>query len=403
MLDGGLAALVMEPLADADGHVRTFAPDGPVRQNGPYAVDAAAVHATAPGRTGGPGRVGEQADDYDLSPMSDPRAVARDLAEELLWPAAADIDAGNAPLAPHLDALAEAGLYGLAGPDGDPRTVWAVTEALASGCLSTAFVWVQHQGALRRVAGADDSDARRAWLVPLVAGACRAGVAVSGVRPPEPTMRAHPDGDAWILDGTVPWVTGWGLVDVLLTTAVSDDGYEVWVLLDAAAGPTMRVAPLPLIAADASRTVNLTVNGARAPADRVVRVAPYVPPPPTDGGGRTNGSFALGVAARACDLMGPSPLDGELTARRAQLDAADEMDMAEARAAAIELALRATARLVVVGGGRSVMAGGAPARLAREALFTAVFGSRRAIRGAVLERLDRAPDTRPASPRPAAT
>jgi alkylation response protein AidB-like acyl-CoA dehydrogenase len=336
-------------------------------------------------------RVGQPFDDYDQRPMIESHAIARDLAESVLWPRAADIDAGRAPLVPHLDALADAGLYGLAGPDGDPRAVWAVTEALASGCLSTAFVWVQHQGALRRLAGADDSEARRAWLAPLVAGTCRAGVAVSGVRPPEPTMRARPDGDAWILDGTVPWVTGWGLVDVLLTTAVSHDGREVWVLLDAVAGPTMRSEPLRLIAADASRTVRLTVTGARVPADRVVRVAPYVPPPPTDGGGRTNGSFALGVAARACDLMGPNPLDDELTARRAQLDGADELAMAAARAAAIELAMRATERLVVAAGGRSVMAGSAPSRLAREALFTAVFGSRRAIRRAVLERLGRGP------------
>jgi alkylation response protein AidB-like acyl-CoA dehydrogenase len=320
--------------------------------------------------------------------MRPPLAIARDIADDVLWPAAADVDAGRAPIAPHLDLIAEAGLYGLAGPGGDARTVWDVTEALTSGCLATAFVWVQHQGALRRVAGADDSAARHAWLAPLVAGTCRAGVAVSGVRPPEPTMRAQPDGDGWILDGTVLWVTGWGLVDVLLTTAVTDDGREVWALLDATAGPAMCVEPLRLIAADASRTVRLTVREARAPADRVVRVAPYVPPPPTDGGGRTNGSFALGVAARACDLMGASPLDGELTARRAQLDAADELAMAGARAAAIELALRATARLVVAGGGRSVVAGSAPLRLAREALFTAVFGSRRAIRSALLEQLD---------------
>lgn len=320
--------------------------------------------------------------------MSDPVASARRLTDELLLPDAAAVDEGRATVVPHLEALVAAELYGLAAAEVDPSTMWMVTELLASGCLATAFVWVQHQGALRRVAGADDSPARRAWLGPLRDGHRRAGVAVSGVRPPAPTLHARRDGDGFVLDGTVPWVTGWGLVDVLFTIAATADGDEVWALVDPVAGPTLSARPLPLVAADASATVHLTYRSCRVPADRVVRVAPYVAPPATDGGGRLNGSLALGVARRACASMGDSSLDGALHDRRAQLDTADEVDMASARAAAAELALRATARLVVVAGGAAAMAGADAARLSREAVFTAVFGSRRAIRRALLTRLD---------------
>ena len=74
--------------------------------------------------------------------------VARRLADEVLFPAAAATDA--APIVPggNLDALADAGLYGLSGPveagglDADLETACDVIELLSGGCLTTAFVWV---------------------------------------------------------------------------------------------------------------------------------------------------------------------------------------------------------------------------------------------------------------------
>jgi alkylation response protein AidB-like acyl-CoA dehydrogenase len=75
--------------------------------------------------------------------------VARRVAEEVLFPAAPAVDRADAVPVAHLDALAEAGLYGVAGPVeaggaelGLPAFC-AVVEALAGGCLTTAFVWVQ--------------------------------------------------------------------------------------------------------------------------------------------------------------------------------------------------------------------------------------------------------------------
>jgi alkylation response protein AidB-like acyl-CoA dehydrogenase len=74
--------------------------------------------------------------------------TAQRLADEVLFPAALATDAADAVPVELLDALAEAGLSGLAGPtaagglDADFSTVCTVVEALASGCLTTAFVWV---------------------------------------------------------------------------------------------------------------------------------------------------------------------------------------------------------------------------------------------------------------------
>ena len=105
---------------------------------------------------------------------------------------------------------------------------------------------------------------------------------------------------------------------------------------------------------------------------------------------RINGSLALGVAGRCGRLLGPGPLDDEVDACRVRLNdalGADFEAMAEARAAASELAVRASAALAVRDGSKSIMTGQHAQRLAREALFLLVFGSRPAIKNALLRRL----------------
>src|SRR5664280_2883983 len=52
----------------------------------------------------------------------------------------------------------------------------------------------------------------------------------------------------WSLTGSVPWVTGWGLIDVVHTAAIDDDGAVVWLLVDAATGPSLRADRQRLVA-----------------------------------------------------------------------------------------------------------------------------------------------------------
>ena len=61
--------------------------------------------------------------------------------------------------------------------------------------------------------------------------------------------------------------------------------------------------------------------------------------------------------------------------------------MPAARAAAAELAVRAAAALAVSTGSASALVGSHPERLAREALFLLVFGSRPQIKASLLDRL----------------
>jgi alkylation response protein AidB-like acyl-CoA dehydrogenase len=327
--------------------------------------------------------------------MSDAVAVARRLADDLLFPDAMRVDVLDRLPSAHIDALAAAGLYGSIAPDGlnlDEAALNMVGEELASGCLATAFVWVQHLGLLSTLAfGTEPAAVRSSWLAAAIKGTLRGGIALAGQLPGPPLLRASPAADGgWQLDGSAPWVTGWdGLIDVVVIAARGPGDTIVRLIMDAEPAPGLTVTRQRLVAADASVTVRLDFDGVTIPAGRFLGQAPFDPAAGSDLRGlRMNGSLALGVTSRCCRLLGPGPLDAELDACRTRLDqAADSDAMFQARAAASELAVRASAALVVHAGSGSITLDQHPQRLSREAMFLLVFGSRPPIKAALLRRL----------------
>jgi len=325
-------------------------------------------------------------------------AAARGLADDLLFPEAMRVDSLEVLPATHLDALAAAGLYGApvpvqAGGLGlDLGTTCMVTEELASGCLATTFVWLQHRGlAMTLAAESTPAALRDRWLGPACLGQVRGGIALGGLIPGPPLLRARPAGDGWRLDGEAPWVTGWGLIDLLLVAARGPGDTVVSLILDAAAQPGLTVTRERLAAVNASVTVRLGFDGVLVPAERRAGQASF---DPAEGlrpdRMRVNGSLALGLVRRCVRLLGPGLLDDELAACRERLDdavTAGPAAMAQARAAASELAVRAAAALAVRDGSRSVAVDQHAQRLAREAVFLLVFGSRPGIKSALLRRL----------------
>ncbi|MPQ98896.1 acyl-CoA dehydrogenase [Modestobacter sp. I12A-02628] len=338
--------------------------------------------------------------------MTDVVSWARGLADEVLFPAAGEVErAGRVPSG-HLAALADAGLYGLTGPAdagglaADALTVQTVVELLAGGDLATTFVWLQHLGVVRLVADAP-GPLRAAHLEDLCAGRLRAGIALQAAnRPGPPAVRARLDGGDVVLDGAVPWVTGWDHVDVVLVAARTADDDVVLLLVDAVAGGTLAVRPQTTVAVTASATVDLTLRGHRVPAGRLVLQVPFLRWRAGDQAGlRLNGSLALGVAGRCArsvrELAADRPALGALAealtravddARRT-LDTAAPAELPAARAAASALAHRASGALVTAAGSAAIGAGHPAQRLAREALFLLVFGSRPAVRTALLDHL----------------
>lgn len=306
--------------------------------------------------------------------------TARRVADEVLFPAALATDAGDVVPLELLDALADAGLYGLAAPreygglDADFATVCAVQETLAGGCLATAFLWAQHVGLVHSLTGSVDARLREQWLASLARGDVRAGLALGGALP-QPTLHARRRAHGWRLDGASPFLSGWGRIDVVHTAARTDADEVVWLIVDAVEDPSLEVERLQLVALDATATVRATFCGLDVPDERVTGSHPAGGETPAEVL-RLHASLALGVAGRCCRLLGPTPLDAELGP-----------GTAVARGAAGELAVRAAAALMTATGSRSLLVGDHAQRLAREALFTLVYALRPASRGALLARL----------------
>jgi alkylation response protein AidB-like acyl-CoA dehydrogenase len=328
----------------------------------------------------------------ELMSGSDLPAPIQELAARFLADAAA-VDAADAVPEEHLRGLAEAGLYGIFAPAevgglGLGAEVGLVIEELASACLASTFVWLQHLRLLGAMLDPGTPAALREALLPaVVSGEVRGGVALAGLLPGPPRLSARPADGGWLLDGEAPWVSGWGVVDLLVTVARGPGDTAVTLLVDARQQQGLAAARQRLAAVNASATVQLSFDGAFVPDGRLVDQRPYDPVAAQSEGLRGNGSLALGVGRRCCALIGPSPLDGELAACRAELDAADTAGMPAARARASEFAVRAAHYLAVRRGSRSALAGDDAERLAREAGFLLVFGSRPAIKDALLGRL----------------
>jgi alkylation response protein AidB-like acyl-CoA dehydrogenase len=319
--------------------------------------------------------------------------AAERLADELLFPAALATDRSDVVPVELLDALAAGGLYGLSGPasagglEADFPTVCAVIEALASGCLTTTFVWVQHLGGVIEAAKSENEHVRE-WAAPLCRGERRAGLALGGAVPGPPRLAARATDGGWALNGSSPFVSGWGRVDVIYTAARTDDGQLVWALVDARESETLSVERLELVALNATATVRADFREHAVPAARVMSVVPYREGPTPPEVLRIHASLALGVARRCCRLLGGTSLDEDLAGVRAELDRLDPLTIEAARGAAGELALRAAAGLAVETGSPSLLLSGHAQRLVREALFCLVYALRPGSRAALLAQLD---------------
>ena len=122
-------------------------------------------------------------------------------------------------------------------------------------------------------------------------------------------------------------------------------------------------------------------------SERVTSIEPYGETPPPPELLRFHASFALGVAARCCALLGSTRLDEELARLRADLDQLDPTTIEALRGTVGELALRTAAALAVGSGSRSLLLADHAQRLMREAMFALVYALRPGSRDALLARL----------------
>jgi alkylation response protein AidB-like acyl-CoA dehydrogenase len=349
--------------------------------------------------------------------------AARTVAATTLAPRAEETDRADRVPVENLDALADAGLFGLAGPqpgDGStpPAVVRAVHEALAAACGATFFVWAQHHTPVRLLARSENAALRRRWLNALCSGRSLGGVAFAYLRwEGRAAVRADPVPSGYRISGTAPWVTSWGLADVFAVAAHLPGHQVLWFFLDRWATEAVRPsAPLALAVMQSTSTVELSFDHLFVPTEDVVLVEPLDTWRHNDRITTAQPSpAALGVASTSCRLLseqaaraGSATLTEASDALTAEVDhsrrhaygLADEplpasgaqllarLDrMVEARVWNLATAQRASQALVTAIGGGAIARTHPAQRLVREASFYAVQAQTAPIRAACLRRL----------------
>lgn len=329
------------------------------------------------------------------------------LAEESFRPCAAQADMGgelDGPVTNNLHLLADHGFLGLSVPREygglgvDLTTQHEYTEILASACGVTAFTQQQLRTGLKHIVASDNDDLKRCLLPPLAAGQQFCGVALSQIRRAgTPLLCAETVPGGFRVNGAIPWITAWSLLDGFVLGSVLDDGDRhlfAYVDCKGKARTSLTASePLPLIVMRASGTVSVEVRDLFIPRENMLAVRPREEFLRTDDHEiTTHTALPLGCA-RGCERYlremarerGRDDLNEVATAlmfeinhcRREALtwdcDCIDHPEYKKhalrARASAIVLVLRAAHAVVTAGGGGSQFITATPQRLLREAQF----------------------------------
>ncbi|MGH7139604.1 MAG: acyl-CoA dehydrogenase family protein, partial [Pirellulales bacterium] len=107
---------------------------------------------------------------------------------------------------------------------------------LSSACLSTTFILTQPLGVCRRLAAGSNALLREKLLPKLSSGEIFATVGIAHLTTSRrhlarPVLAARQTDDGFLLNGSIPWVTGALRADYVLTGAACEDGRELLAVL----------------------------------------------------------------------------------------------------------------------------------------------------------------------------
>jgi butyryl-CoA dehydrogenase len=267
---------------------------------------------------------------------------------------------------------------------------------LAGACLTTTFILSQRDAAARRIRDTSRAELCQELLRPLACGGRFATVGISQLTTSRqhggPAMRARTTAEGFVLDGTMPWVTGADQAHHLVAGAVLDDGQQILAVVPADASGLRFGAPLDLMALAGSRTAEVICDGVAV--DRRWLLAGPAKQVMQAGRGGTGGLEtscpALGLAGAAIDYLAAearnrpewAEIAGRLAATRQDVrtemlrlaeDGGKPEEMSALRAQANALVLRATQTALTAAKGVGFVRPHPAQRWARQALFFLVW------------------------------
>ncbi len=173
-----------------------------------------------------------------------------------------------------------------------------------------AFLQTQHQSAVSMISSSRNEVLRQEYLPMMGDGRKLVGIGFSQLRRGgPPIMTAKETEGGYILDGSVPWITGWSFYPEFVVGATLPDGralFAIAPLVDTEDGGTVKISPpMRLAAMEAAMTVSAQFESFFVPDSRVlfIREAGWI---------RNNdminialqGHFALGCAQAGIDIVG---------------------------------------------------------------------------------------------------
>jgi alkylation response protein AidB-like acyl-CoA dehydrogenase len=278
---------------------------------------------------------------------------------------------------------------------------------LSSACLATTFVLTQPLGVCRRLVASENHALRDELLPRLAAGEVFATVGIAHLTTSRrhlgrPMLAARETAEGYVLDGSLPWVSGATRADFIVTGATCEDGRQILAVLPTALPGFSANTPARLVGLTATLTGGAECRGVSldrrwllaGPAENVL----------SSGGAGTGGlqtsALALGLAAAAIDYLDREAAKreelrsaaaslrdehGEIESELATLAAGGEgCSPDELRARANSLVLRATQGALTAAKGTGYVLGHPTGRWCREALFFLVWSCPQPVMAAAL-------------------
>lgn len=305
----------------------------------------------------------------------------------------------------------------------DPEMAWEIQEAIARYSGALAFLQTQHQSAGSAISRSQNQALKAEYLPHLATGNRLLGIGFSHLRRQgHPLVKALPIKGGFLLSGTVPWVTGFGLFSEVVLGAELPDGMAVYGIIPLVncqenGGKITWNAPMSLAAMQSTQTVSGVLEEWFLPEERVLFMQPAGWIHQSDRKTVLNNSaLILGCARAGLDIIEaiaqkkPLPfisaafdsLNHELNTCRQQIQqlmfrqSREELDSwysqaLPLRVQAIDLAYRTAQAAITVSSGASNLGESQAGRVYREALVFGVSGQTSAVMEATLAQLMRSP------------